>query len=174
MPDVDDLDFGLSLKEWHALYAIALARACKRLGNSYTVRLRAVNVARAQRIRAELLADIVKQEPTKSLVCRLSRGYTKLQTKWPDHIAVLEEATKARVQSILSTRQQRPSVVWSGDMEVMPNVADCTVGKLKEILRYFKQKFSSAENKILITGNKPELIDRVRALTVMYSSHLMT
>ena len=59
-------------------------------------------------------------------------------------------------------------------MEVMPNVADCTVGKLKEILRYFKQKFSSAENKILITGNKPELIDRVRALTVMYSSHLMT
>ena len=171
LPDLDDVDFGLSLERWYALYVVSFCRACVRLGQTYEERLLAVNITRAQRIRNEIITEVkVGEEKKKATLSvielqRLNDGYTTLQERWPDHIAVLETSTVTAVAKLLSKQRHRGDV-WNGDLEPVPDIGTCTVSTLKSMLRFFQQR--QVEKGIVLGGLLAELKVRVTRLVQKY------
>jgi hypothetical protein len=96
---------------------------------------------------------------------RLNDGYTTLQERWPDHIAVLETSTVTAVAQLLSKQRHRGDV-WNGDLEPVPDIDTCTVSTLKSMLRFFQQR--QVEQGIVLGGRLAELKVRVTCLVQKY------
>ena len=140
-----------------------------RLGKTYEKRLLAVNITRAQRIRNEILAEVKvveeKKRATMTVVQlqRLNDGYTNLQERWPEHIAVLGASTVTAVAKLLSKQRHRTrGDVWDGDLEPVPDINTSTVSTLKSMLRFFQQR--QVEKGIVLGGRLAELKIRVAFL----------